>query len=210
MTLWRGRCRGNTHIKVYRTLKEIMGLHLAVQLLVLPSRSVGSWGRGENKEGGGHGPVALAFALHFKAGKKWDRQGPGLPATHANTSKARCATAGSRCVLAGLATHPVMDVSTSCISGTVSVRVLSCRDSERSTLPLRGRERGECRSVLATRQQACLFRVRPQSVTLRGLTVHLTCPQFCFRSLYRVTVGTVLSRLRSPSQVVSTGSVSGR
>lgn len=39
------------------------------------------------------------------------------------------------------ATHPVMDVSTSCTSGTISVRVLSCRDSERSVLPLCGKSR---------------------------------------------------------------------
>ena len=171
MTLWRGGCRENTHIKVYRTPKEIMGLHLAVQLLVLPSRWVGSWERGENKEGGGHGPVALAFALHFKAGKKWDRQGPGLPATHANTSKARCATAGLPLCFGRPGYSP----------SDGRVHLVHQRHRQREGVVMQGLgalhvataregEGGECRSVPATRQQACLFRVRPQSVTLRGLT----------------------------------------
>lgn len=79
--------------------------------------------------------------LPFGAGKKWKGQGRWLPAASVNTGKARRSTAGHLCVPAAQdwATHPLTDVSTSCISGTVSVRMLSCRDSERSTLPLRGR-----------------------------------------------------------------------
>lgn len=56
-------------------------------------------------------------------------------------------------------------------------------------------ERGECWSVLATRQQASSFYVRSQSVTLQWLAVHSMSPWFCLWFLYRVTVGTVLSQL---------------
>lgn len=55
-----------------------------------------------------------------------------------------------------LDTYPVMDVSTSCTSGTVSVRVLSCRASERSVLPLCGEEKKDGAVVSASHLAAGL------------------------------------------------------
>lgn len=112
--------------------KEIAGLILVTTCLVLPTRWVGSWERGASREGGGHSYCTRSLSRRFKAGQKWaDHR---LQATLANTREAQGSAPGSYVP----ATHPVMDVSTSCISGTVSMRVLSCRDSERSTLPLCG------------------------------------------------------------------------
>lgn len=68
------------------------------------------------------------------------------------------------CALAtqGCATHPVMDVSTSCISGTIRVRLLSCSDSERSTLPLQGK-RGRTPVSTSSRQHAAGLHIRALS-----------------------------------------------
>lgn len=79
--------------------------------------------------------------LPFGAGTQWKWQAADSRLRLPARERHGVSTAGCLCAPAarGWATHPVTDVSTSCISGTVSVRVLSCRDSERSTLPLWGR-----------------------------------------------------------------------
>ena len=137
MTLWRGGHWEEMHVKMYRIFKEITGLIFVITLPVLPTRWVGSWERGEN-QGGGHESLQLKLHLAFQSWAGEEVAGLLAPGYTSNHKRSTGFRSRQICVPA---THPVMDVSTSCISGTVSVRVLSCRDSERSMLPLR-RERG--------------------------------------------------------------------
>lgn len=66
MTLWRGGHWEEMHGKMYRIFKEIMGFIFVITLLVLPTRWVGSWERGEN-QGGGHESLQLKLHPAFQS-----------------------------------------------------------------------------------------------------------------------------------------------
>lgn len=119
--------------------QKLRGLNLSSNFLCYPAGGwVGGGEGGDGEEGGGHESLLL---LPFGAGTQWKWQAADSRLRLPARERHGVSTAGRLCAPAarGWATHPVTDVSTSCISGTVSVRVLSCRDSERSTLPLWGR-----------------------------------------------------------------------
>lgn len=100
----------------------------------------------------------------------------------------------------GLATHPVMDESTSCTSGTVSVSVLSCRDSARSVLPLCGESR---RKLVSTRSQRSLL-CSALELGLHSPGAGCTClPSVLVLVPVQSDRGTLLSQLSSPHKEVS-------
>lgn len=68
-----------------------------------------------------------------------------------------------------------MDVSTSCTSGIVSVRVLSCRASERSMLPL-GRGEKEDGAVVSASHLAAGVPAPWVHINPYILQTHLICP----------------------------------
>ena len=155
---------------------ELKGFSLSSHLLCHPP---GGWVGGKRRKSGGRrARVTAAEAL--PAFQRWEDSEAAGPLTPDYKRKVRKGTpppAGRLCVLAApvQVTHPVMDVSTSCISGTTSTRLLSCRDSERSTLPLCGREHWSAR-VWAAASQAPYY---SSTNTPQRLARHLIYPLFC-------------------------------
>lgn len=93
-----------------------------------------------------------------------------------------------------------MDVSTSCISGTASVSMLSCRDSARSVLPLCGESGMKLVSTRSQQQPPC---------SALELSLHSPGADCTYLSslLFLVPAqgdsGTLLSQLSSPHKDVS-------
>lgn len=146
--------------------------------------------------------MLLKLFPDFRAGK--------TPGYTCQFRKGTRSPAGHLCVLAtpARATHPVTDVSTSCISGTTSVRLLSCRDPARSTLPLCGRRGGNAGQRQVSAAAASWAPCYSSTYTPRGLARHLIYPSSVLLLVPgRVTVGTQLSPLCSPHKDVTASRV---